>query len=338
MKKLSLYALILVGISACLVGLNANKASSQTANGSNNNVGQALEIAPPVITLNADPGQTIKANINLRAIVNSKLVVTSEINDFMAAGEDGTPKIMTDTTESNPYSLTGWVNPIPQMTLNPKEIKVLPVTITVPANAAPGGYYGVVRFTARPPELEGTGVALSASLGSLLFVRVNGKASESMKIEEFAVSKNGKKGSLFESTPLQFVQRLKNDGNVFTQPAGQVVITDMFGKKIAAVNINLPPRNVLPQSIRKFEQPLDSATLGNKKLFGRYKAEVKVTYGDSKQVATSTITFWVLPYRLIGVAVVALVGSFFAFRFFLRRYNRRVISKAQNQNPKRKKK
>ena len=292
--------------------------------------GQALEIAPPVLNISANPGQTVTTQIKLRDVSNGKLVVKSQVNDFVAAGEDGTPKLLLDNTEPNPYSLKDWITPLPQMTLEPRQVKDLPVVITVPANAAPGGYYGVVRFTATPPELEGTGVSLSASLGALLLVRVNGAAKEGLEIEEFSVNNGGKAGSIFESTPLKFVERLKNTGNIHEQPAGQVAITDMFGNKVAAVNVNLPPRNILPASIRKFEQSLDSAVIGDKMLFGRYTAELRMTYGSNKQMVTSSLVFWVIPWRLIATVIVILVVGFFLLRFAIKRYNRSIINRANN--------
>lgn len=334
MKRLA--SLIGIGVSlfACLVSVSAPAAVLAATNPQNTQggTGQALEIAPPLITLSANPGQTIKTQIKLRDVSKSKLIVTNEINDFTAAGEDGTPKILlNDDGNDNPYSLKGWISPLPALTLKPKEIKDLAVTIKVPANASPGGYYGIIRFTGTPPDLEGTGVSLSASLGALVMLRVNGDVKESLEIEEFFASTDGKKsGSLFESTPIKFVERLKNTGNIHEKPAGQIVIKDMFGKTVAAVNINLPPRNILPASIRKFEQPLDKTVIGNKKLFGRYTAELKVTYGDDKQTVTEKITFWVIPYKLIGIIIAALIVGFFLFRWLLRRYNRRIIRKAQS--------
>ncbi len=324
-------------ITATTLVLPADAQTPPSAPAGPNNSGQALEIAPPVINLTADPGQVIKTQISLRDVSSGKLLVKGQVNDFVAAGEDGTPKILLDeeNDEPNPFSIKSWVAPLPELVLEPRQIRNLPVTITVPKNAAPGGYYGVVRFTATPPELEGTGVSLSASLGSLVFVRVNGEAKEAMEIEEFSINKDGKTGTFFESTPINFVERLKNTGNLFQQPSGQVSITDMFGKKIAAVNVNLPPRNVLPASIRKFEQPLDSSVIGNKKLFGRYTAELKLTYGTNKQTISETITFWVIPYKLIAIVLVALIGGFFLFRFLIRRYNQRIIGKAYNSRRRR---
>jgi len=301
-----------------------------TAAGSQENSGQALEIAPPVMTLTADPGQTLKTELNLRNISSSNLLVKSQINDFVAAGEDGTPKIiLEESNEENPYSMKKWVAPIPNQVIVPRQIKKLPITIKVPASASPGGYYGVVRFTAAPPELKDTGVSLSASLGSLVLLTVKGKVKESVSLVEFKVSKDKKAGTLFQSTPLDFTVRLKNNGNIHEQPVGGATITDMFGKKVALVNFNQPPRNVLPGSIRKFDGPLDSAVIGNKKLFGKYTANLNMIYGADKQVITSQMTFWVIPYKIIGIIIALLIGGFFILRFLIIRYNRSVIKRAQ---------
>jgi len=294
-----------------------------------NATGQALEIAPPVVSLTADPGQTITTQISLRDISGGDLVVTGEINDFIANGEDGTPKILLNDSEVSPYSIKSWISPLPELSLKPKQIENLPVTIIVPENAAPGGYYGVVRFTGTPPELKGTGVSLTASLGALILLRVNGDVKENITIEEFSVNKDGgKSGTLFETTPLQFIERFKNNGNIHEKPVGQITITDMFGKKVAAVNVNLQTYNILPNSIRKFDQPLDSSVIGNKILFGRYTADLKVAYGTDKQVLTQTITFWVIPYTLIGFIIILIVSGFIGLRYAVKRYNQHIRNQA----------
>lgn len=297
--------------------------------------GQALEIAPPVLNISANPGQTVTTQIKLRDVSTSKLLVKSQVNDFVAAGEDGTPKLLLDNNEPNPYSLKGWIDPLPDMLMEPREVKDLPVVIRVPANAAPGGYYGVVRFTATPPELEDTGVSLSASLGSLLLLRVNGAAKEGLEITEFSMNSGGKATTLFEATPITFVERLKNTGNIHEQPAGQITVTDMFGNKIGLVNVNLPPRNILPASIRKFEQKLDHTIIGNKMLFGRYTANLVVTYGSNKQTVTKSLVFWVIPWRLIATVIVGLIVAFFLLRFTIKRYNQSIIDRSRNSRRRR---
>lgn len=344
MQKPYIRTLATVGASVMSAGLIMSAASAATApSAATNNTGQALEISPPLLTLTADPGQTLTTQINLRDVSSGKLVVSSQVNDFVAAGEDGTPKILLDNNTDDPFSMKTWVAPLAPLTLSPQQIQKLSVTIHVPATASPGGHYGVVRFTAAPPDLNGQGVSLSASLGSLMLVTVRGKTTDKLSVAEFSVAKESKnsqgdtvttKGTLFQSTPLQFIERIKNDGNIHEEPIGQVTITNMFGKTVAGVNVNMPPRNILPASIRKFQQPLDSSVIGNKKFFGHYTAKLKLTYGASQQVVAASIGFWVIPYKLIIIIVVALVVGFFLLRFIIKRYNRYIIKKVQSANKK----
>jgi hypothetical protein len=293
--------------------------------------GQALEIAPPVLNLTADPGESIQANISIRDVSTSPLVVTSEVNDFTANGEDGTPKLLLEEGETSPYSLKAWVAPIPSLTLKPKQIESLPVTIRVPADAAPGGYYAVVRFTATPPELEDTGVSLSASLGTLILLRVNGDAKESISVEQFTASKDGTVGSVFDAAPLDFIVRLRNEGTVHQQPTGRIAVKDMFNNHIANVNVNLAQANVLPGSVRRFEAPLDKAVIGDRWLFGRYTADLTVTYGSAKDTTTSTMTFWIIPYKLIAAIILGLLLLFFIIRIALKRYNEYIIGQTRGR-------
>jgi len=65
-----------------------------------------------------------------------------------------------------------------------------------------------------------------------------------------------------------------------------------------------------------------------------YTADLTVTYGSDKQTLTSSLTFWVIPYTLIGIIIIALVGGFIALRVLIKRYNRHIISKAKSQHRK----
>ena len=321
---------------AFAIAIALSGVASLPVNAANQNVGQALEIAPPVLNIKADPGQTVKANISLRDVSTSPLVVRNQINDFVAAGEDGTPKILLDDNgQDSPYSLKTWIQGLPQFTLKPREVNQLPLTIRVPKTAAPGGYYAVIRFTASPPGLDGSGVSLSASLGTLVLLRVNGDAKESVKIEQFQATKNSKSNWLFESAPITFVTRVKNQGSSHEQPVGQITVKDMFGSATANVNVNLNQNNVLPGSIRRFEQPLDSTVIGNRILFGRYTADLKMQYGTKGQTITASTSFWVIPYRMIGFIILLLVIAFIIGRIALRRYSERVIASSRSNRRRR---
>lgn len=322
--------LLVVGL-LIVLGAATAQAAPTTQPSATSGSGQAFEIAPPLLPVKGDPGSTVKAEILLRNISKTDLFVTSEVNDFTAEGEDGTPKLLLDATEPNPYSLKPWVNIKTGFTLKTKQLEKLPVTITIPKNAAPGGYYGVIRFSGRPPELEGTGVSLSASLGSLVFLTVNGAAQEEVTVEEFSVNNGGKAGKIFENPPLTFVERLKNNGNIHEGPTGLVTVKDMFGKTLATLTVNSPPRNILPHTIRKFEQKLDETVIGNKFLFGYYTATFEGTYGGSGQKISGNTDFWIIPYRLIAAVVVGLILIFFILRTILRGYTRRILRNSRRR-------
>jgi hypothetical protein len=332
MKKYT--SLIATGLSllVLILSISVPEAAALTSatTASAPNVGQALEIAPPLITLTANPGQVIKTTIQLRDITKSNLAVTNEIDDFVAAGEDGTPKILTGDDSNNPFQLKQWISPLPAFTLTPDQIQNLPVTISIPTNASPGGHYGVIRFTGIPPQLKGTGVSLSASIGSLVLLTVNGNLVHKLSVTQFATSQNNKDGKLFQSTPLNFVVKLQNSGNIQEEPEGQILVTDMFGKPVASSSINVPPRNVLPDSTRLFTGVLDHTNLGSKKLFGLYHAKLLVRYGSGYgQTTTAETTFWVIPYKLVALIIILLIAAFFAIRFMLQRYKKRIIKQTQ---------
>lgn len=317
----------LLSVATVLISIFAIISSASIAQAQSIGSGQALEIGPTVISISGDPGQTLETIISLRDVSQSDLYVTGQVNDFEANGEDGTPKVILDGTTS-PYSFKEWVRPIPPSTLKPRQIKSLKLTIDIPKNASPGGYYGIVRFTGVPPELQGSGVSLNASLGSLIFIKVNGQAKEELSIEEFSASTRGKTSWIFEGTPITFVQRVNNTGNTFEQPTGLVTVKDMFGKVVATLPVNEENRLILSSSTRRFEQKLDNSVIGDKFLFGKYTAELTMNYGSGNTEIKDTLTVWVIPYTLIGTAITGLIILFFVFRFLLRRYNQMIVGKA----------
>jgi len=328
MKKLA--SLSAIGLSLLVLTLSMSTPVVMAA--SSKGTGQALEIAPPLVYIKANPGQVVHTKIQLRDITKTQLIVTNEVNDFVANGEDGTPKILMGDDSNNPFSLKNWITALPAFTLSPNQIQTLSVTINVPKNASPGGHYGVIRFTGTPPNVTGSGVSLSASLGALVLLTVSGKLTHKIAIDTFAVSKNegGEPAKMFQSTPLSFTARLKNSGNIQEEPTGHIVVSDLFGRAVAGVNINVPPRNILPDSTRKFVGALDKSNLGSKRLFGLYHAKLTVRYGDNNdQVATDAITFWVIPWKLILIIIILLIAAFFGVKYWLKHYKRRVLKQAQ---------
>ena len=330
-------ALLLLGVLVIYAQISPVAVLGATSPSSTNGGGQALEIGPPLLELNGNPGQTITASISLRDISSGSLIVSNEINDFVAKGDSGIPEILFNGSAKDPYSLKSYIVPLPNFLLKPQQQKQLQVQINIPTNASPGGHYGVIRFTGTPASLNGkSGVSLSASIGTLVLLTVSGKIVEHLSTSSFYVSQNinSNASSFFQNAPLTFSEIVKNDGNEHVIPQGYVTVKDMFGHKVISLIVNIQQGNVLPGSKRKFSEDMFSKNSPHKRLFGRYTATFSMTYGTPKHTLTDSLSFWVIPVDLIVVWLVVLIGGFFLIRYMLKRYNEHIIGKAQQSKKK----
>jgi len=290
---------------------------------------QGFQIRPLIVDLNADRGKTYTINVNLMNVTTADLVYKGAARDFKAHDESGTPEVLLNSNLPASSSVAGWIS-IPQnIAIKSKQNKTFPVTITIPPNAEPGGHYGVLQFSGSAPELESTGVAAEASVGTLLFIRVNGQATESLELRDFFTMRGQSRSSWFEYGPITLVERINNTGNVHMRPTGEVTISNMFGKTVATLKVNEQKNIVLPTSTRRFDQ-----TLHKKWLFGRYTASVSLAYGTQGQVLLGTTSFWVVPYKLIVLILLVLAALVLTIRFFIRRYNAKIIQKALDEKAK----
>jgi len=321
-RNLSVFSLVVM-VFTMLFGVNTVSAES----------GQAFSISPPVVELKANRGDEANITIKLTNLSSGPLSIAVETNDFGAKNETGEPNIIFDDSgKDSIYTLKDWVVIPNDFTIQSKETRSVTFPITIPANAEPGGHYGVIRFTGTTAGGDSQQVALSASIGSLVLLQVNGTITTSASIEDFyTANADFSKNSFFESSPLQVVSRIKNTGNVHIKPTGTVEITDMFGKKISTIRMNGDPNDeknrpgsILPQSIRRF-----NSELKDMQLFGRYTATMKLTYGDGKTLEKST-EVWVVPYRQILIVLAVLAILAVGLVFGLKRYNAYIIKKAHS--------
>lgn len=297
--------------------------------------GQGLEISPPLIERDVDPGESLEVDIKVRNVTAGTVTTTAQVDDFVAAGEDGQPKLLLEEdaaeAEESPYSLKEWVSGVPDLTLVSQEVKTAKVSINVPADASPGGHYGVVRFTATPADAEGTAVSLSASIGSLILLRVSGDIVEQASIQQFSsgrinpATEEFQATSFFETAPVSFLERVQNSGNVHFKPAGSVIVKNLFGQEVAKLTVNENGGNVLPSSVRKFEQ-----TLEDKVMFGRYSADLELTYGQG-QTLSQSISFWVIPYKIVLAVLAGIILLVLLIRWTLHHYKKSVLNSA-NKN------
>jgi hypothetical protein len=183
----------------------------------------------------------------------------------------------------------------------------MPVSISIPEDAEPGGLYGSVLVSTYPvkekKETEASeakgGTVIISRVGTLFFVRVPGDAKEEGLLKSFSVN-NGKK--IFTSGPFNFELLFENNGNVYLAPYGIIEIKNIFHTKISEIQID--PWFAMPDSVRFREIKWDK-----KFMFGRYSAEAKINRGYDDIIDEATVTFWVIPWKVIlaGFAGIVLI-------------------------------
>lgn len=330
MKKLlkTIFTLSLVAVSVF-----ASLSQSVSAQSTNLNAAQGMQISPALVELNAVRNKTYTINLNILNVTAYDLDYSVSIEDFSASDETGSPKILIDEALPSSISMKDWFSHIEKFKLNARQSQKISFNINIPDNAEAGGHYGVLRFSGTAPEIESTGVGLSASAGVLILVRVDGDVKEEANLASFLASSNGKQPILIESGPITFITRIKNIGNVHVKPVGNIELRDIFGNLLETMPVNENKSNVLPNSTRRFESEYKKTWM-----FGRYSASLTLGYGTTGQAITKTIHFWVLPYKLILSIVLIGATILFILSKILKMYNRHIIEKIKNEEAKNKKK
>jgi hypothetical protein len=164
-------------------------------------------------------------------------------------------------------------------------------------------------------------------------LRVSGAIVDKVGVAEFSAGQkpegpNGTfvKRGFFEHGPVDFVVRVKNEGSVHERVQGTIEVTNIFGKKVGSVKVNDKGGNVLPDSIRKFEQQLSS-----KRLFGLYTAKLNLSYLNGGKKLNASVGFWVIPWKLLLLGLVALVALAYVLKIGIKRYNEHIITQARRR-------
>lgn len=317
MRKLSFGAIVLSAFAVFSFGA--------VAIAQNNNNGSGYRVSPVREEKTIEKGKSAVTKVYVENTTNGTVETKAVINNFVADGESGQPKVDLENKLEISNDFRKIVSPIPNFTLAPKEKKEIPVTITIPADGSSGGYYGAIRFLPASASDEDARVSLSASVGTIFLINVPGNLTEKLSLEEFAVTNNGTKGFMFINATdgMATLIKLKNTGNIHTKPFGKVTVSQ-GSKTIEEFEFNDKDSgsgNILPNQTRAFENKLK-----NNKWFGKYTVTANLSYGGGGDVITASKTFWVVPTWLAVLFVVVLLGLVFGAVYFLARKSNKTKS------------
>lgn len=300
----------------------------------------AITLIPPILEFGLIPGETSKTAIKLFNESSTTVELYTEARNFTAKDDTGQPEFDFD---DNAGGISSWIDveegPI---IIEPSGRYEVPVTINPPIGADPGGHYAAVFFSTAPPE-EGQ-VRIASKVGTLILARVAGDIEERGSISEFDVI-DGKR--VFNRLPASFMARFENTGNVHLRPSGSITIENFFGSQADTIEFNPSGGATLPDTTRRYEAIWEkgqvSDTVGNfwtsfwkeytnernNFSIGRYTATLNVVAGTNDSVtSTASVSFWILPWRVMLVWTVVGILAIVLIIFFLKRYNAWVVKKA----------
>lgn len=324
MKK-SLFKLVFVLIGTVVFsGFSQARAAEEEVNG--------VIISPPLIEKQADPGSIFSDSIKVtNPNTTADLLVTVNVEDFMAKGEDGQQTFIDPAENNSSFSLGKWITVSEKsFTLKANESKTVNYSINIPKDFEPGGHYGVIFFS---PKLASGATAGSNAvtaipkIGALILFTIPGAISYNGQISTFEAGKKtdsafiAKKFFIDSNNIIDYLTKFQNSSPIHVKPLGNITVKNMFGKEVGKMAVNEKTGNVLPGSIRKFENQSEI-----KHGFGLYNASVTLAYGEN-ETATATYSFWIVPWKETAGSIVVLIVLIWIIRHLSwKKKNKQVIS------------
>jgi hypothetical protein len=276
-----------------------------------------VKVQPALFEQTINPGDQFSTSITVTNSGSASQQFTIGVQDISGVNDGGEPLFTTSTATA--YSVSSWVALGKTIITVPAGGSVaVPFTITVPANAQPGGHYGAIFVSsgATRPSLNGSG--LGYDVGALIELRIAGNATEQAEIKEFSTDK-----SLYQTPDVTFTASVANEGNVLLQPRGPIDITNMFGQKVGTVILNDQGASIFPGAQRSFT----ATWSGGGFAFGQFSAVTTLNYGDAENMTVSASTsFWIIPIIPIAAVLASIIFFILIFVWAVRAYVRKRVS------------
>lgn len=283
-----------------LWGFNAQAITIQPLKGLD--MANDFVVGPGRTVLNINPGETSIKSISLTNRFTEERRFKIEFDDFTSP-DNPNDSIKLLNGEKGPYSLKDFISvETTTFVLQPADRADVPVKISIPKNTPPGGLYGAVMITTQstdPLEVAkenevGGGISIAGRIASLFYVRVNGDVKEDGSLTDFSTDK-----MVYNSSPIKFNYVYKNSGSVFEGPSGLIEIKNLYGTTVEQIPIS--QYFVMPGADR-----LETKVWDRGFTMGRYTATIKLTRGYGSTIDQKTITFWVMPWKVVAGILIGL--------------------------------
>ncbi len=269
-----------------------------------------------------NPGQTGAQETYVINRMGRAMSFKIDIEDF-SGSYDPQETVKYYGGERGPYSLKDYLKPeVSEFILSHGQKIFFKVEVSVPEDAEPGGRYGAIIVSTNPVGVEteaeegkaATGVLIKSRIASLFFVRVRGDVQEQGALKDFKLVSPA---AFYDRGPIKFTLSFQNDGSVHLTPYGVVEVTNMLGKNAGSAEVD--PFFAMPVSLRTREISWDKGWL-----LGRYTATLNLNRGYDDIVDQKSVSFWVIPWKILFSGFAAIVLAVIFFRWIFSKFEIRM--------------
>jgi len=280
-----------------------------------------LAIDPPIVTIKAIPPAIIVIPLSIQNKGDTQVTLQIQLKPFETKGENGELEYTGKALEifENTQILDADV-PVESITLNPKQLKKLNLSINVLQDTDISDYYfSIIFISTDSSPVKSNSSVNQVGIAANVLLSVGSLEIPKTTLEEFSSN------IFFEKGPIPFTIRVKNTGIHYIEPKGEITIKNMFGQfigKLDLTNVNVLsssiraiPNDVYMQELRSkdnldtktknpydFEHPI--ALWKENFLLGLYTATLNISMSDEGPVFTKTIRFFAFPFKILIVIVI----------------------------------
>ncbi len=309
-----------------------------------------VTVSPVFFDLNTNPGDNLSEKVRIRNNTTSPIAIKLQVQ-----GISGDLNGNLTLKEDKLNQAVEWIKfQDTKVVLKPLEWTEVPFTVNIPKEAA-YGYYVAISFTQdkeAQPAKTGATITGAAAVPILLNVRKAGAKSDA-KILDFSIT-----NYISEYLPTDFIIKVQNTGNVHVKPHGSIFISGPASKNIASLDVNPGLGSILPNSARIFQSSWSDGFIVNQPIvengqpkldkngkqmtrlafnwnkltsfrFGKYTASLLLVFDNGARDVPleTTISFWIIPYKVIIGLVISFILLIIIIRYLLNYYINRQIQK-----------
>ncbi len=270
-----------------------------------------ITIAPVIDEFSSESGTTTSRTIKITNPIQEVVTLYPQALNIYSDNDKGQPKFYSLNERNSRYSVSDWITfSKPLIRIAPGEVEEFAYKLTVPKDAEPGGHYGAVLFSTKPPVVQtpdpkNSQVSVVGLIGTLVLHTVPGAVVQKATLTNYSAP------TILIRAPANFSLTFQNTGNVHIKPVGEIKVRNLFGEVTTSLKVNDGGGSVLPESTRKYE----TSWKFNWQQIGKFTASAVVTFGTPEQQIISVRTFYIIPvWSLVLSGLIILIIIWLIFR------------------------